>query len=336
MPKPGLWAWTFVGLAAALTIVAVVVAALNEILLPLTFAAVLAVVFKPAATTLTRWRLRPSVSAGVVVLGLLALATVVVVATAKGVVDQLDQIGSSVDAAAAEAQAALGVDQATIDAIQASATSMAPALGGGFLTTLVSGIGTLVGIASGVILGALIMYYLVKDGTTMRRTLVDGIRPAARADVDEFIGDACRILRDYGAGRTVMSAIVALVIGFTSVLMGLPLVLTIMLVNFVGGYIPYIGAFLGGGLAVIIALGDGGIPEAAVMLVVVLAANLLLENFVEPKVMGSTLAHPPRRRARGHRLRRPRRRHRRTDPRGALHGDPGPRRPAPACPRRHR
>ncbi len=255
MPKPGLWAWTFVGLAVALTIVAVVIAALNEILLPLTFAAVLAVVFKPAATTLTRWRLRPSVSAGVVVLGLLALATVVVVATAKGVVDQLDQIGSSVDAAAAEAQAALGVDQATIDAVQASATSMAPALGSGFLTTLVSGIGTLVGIASGVILGALIMYYLVKDGTTMRRTLVDGIRPAARAEVDEFIGDACRILRDYGRGRTVMSAIVALVIGVTSVLMGLPLVLTIMLVNFVGGYIPYIGAFLGGGLAVIIASG---------------------------------------------------------------------------------
>jgi hypothetical protein len=28
-----------------------------------------------------------------------------------------------------------------------------------------------------------------------------------------------------------------------------------MVVNFIGGYIPYIGAFLGGGLAVIVALG---------------------------------------------------------------------------------
>ena len=68
---------------------------------------------------------------------------------------------------------------------------------------------------------------------------------------------------------------------------------TIIVVNFIGGYIPYIGAFLGGGLAVIIALGDGGLAEAAVMLVVVLAANLVLENFVEPKVMGRTLdIHP--------------------------------------------
>ena len=90
-----------------------------------------------------------------------------------------------------------------------------------------------------------------------------------------------------------MSAIVAVVIGLASLLLGLPLVFTIVVVNFIGGYIPYIGAFLGGGLAVIVALGDGGLDAAAVMLVVVLAANLVLENFVEPKVMGRTLdIHP--------------------------------------------
>ena len=85
----------------------------------------------------------------------------------------------------------------------------------------------------------------------------------------------------------------SVVIGLASLLLGLPLVFTIIVVNFIGGYIPYIGAFLGGGLAVIIALGEGGIGTAAVMLVIVLAANLALENFVEPRVMGRTLdIHP--------------------------------------------
>ena len=46
-----------------------------------------------------------------------------------------------------------------------------------------------------------------------------------------------------------MSATVAVVISVTSFLLGLPLVPTIMLANFIGGYLPYIGAFLGGGLA---------------------------------------------------------------------------------------
>jgi putative heme transporter len=44
---------------------------------------------------------------------------------------------------------------------------------------------------------------------------------------------------------------------------------------------------------VIVALGDSGWSAAVIMLVVVLAANLVLENFVEPKVMGRTLdIHP--------------------------------------------
>ena len=163
----------------------------------------------------------------------------------------------------------------------------------GVLAGLVSGIGALVAVAGGVILGALIMYYLLKDGTRLRRSLVGEVDPSYRDEVDGFIGDACRILRDYGKGRTVMSGVVAAVVGLAALLLGLPLVFTIAVVNFIGGYIPYIGAFLGGGLAVIVALGDGGLPQAAVMLVVVLAANLALENFVEPKVMGRTLdVHP--------------------------------------------
>ena len=163
----------------------------------------------------------------------------------------------------------------------------------GVLSGLVSGISTLVAVASGLILGALIMYYLLKDGTRLKRSVVAQVDPAFRDEVDDFIADSCRTLRDYGQGRTVMSAIVALVVGLAALLMGLPLVFTIVVVNFIGGYIPYVGAFLGGGLAVIIALGDGGLAKAAVMLVVVLAANLALENLVEPKVMGRTLdIHP--------------------------------------------
>jgi putative heme transporter len=293
MPKAGIWAWTFVGVIAALVIIVTALAAVNEIVLPMTFAAVLAIVFKPMAVALTRRRVRPTVAAGIVVLGLLALMVLVAVATVQGVVAQRDTIGASVDEAGAEASESLSVDPATWDAVQESIASMAPTVQGGLLTTVVSGVGSLIGIASGVILGALIMYYLLKDGTRLRRSFVDRFGPDVRHEVDDFIGDTCRILRSYGRGRTIMSASVALVIGVTSLLLGLPLILTIVVVNFIGGYIPYIGAFLGGGLAVIIALGDGGIRDAAIMLLVVLAANLLLENFVEPLVMGSNLdIHP--------------------------------------------
>jgi putative heme transporter len=292
VPKLGVGAWSFVGFVVAMIIVVLALGAVSEIVLPLTFAAVLAVVFKPLVGTLQRHRFKPTLAAGLVVLGLLALMTVVVVATVRGVTAQKDQIGASVDAALDQA-GGLGVDQASLDQARAAAEEAQPAVTGGVLTKVVSGIGTLVGLASGLILGALIMYYLLKDGTRLRRSVVAQVDPRLADELDDFIGDAIRVLRDYGRGRTVMSAIVSVVIGLAALLLGLPLVFTIMVVNFIGGYIPYIGAFLGGGLAVIIALGDGGLGTAAVMLVVVLAANLLLENVVEPKVMGRTLdIHP--------------------------------------------
>lgn len=292
-PKLGIWAWSFIGVVAALIIIALALGAVSEIVLPLTFAAVLAVCFKPVARSLQRRGVKRSASAGVVVLGLLVLATAAAIGTVRGVADQTAEISASVDAAIDKAVAELDADQATLESARASVEAASPAVSGGFLTELSEGIDKVVGLASGLILGALIMYYLLKDGSQIRRSVVARFDTTARAEIDGFIGDSCRILRDYGRGRTVMSAIVAMFIGLVALLLGLPLVFTIMVVNFIGGYIPYIGAFLGGGLAVVVALGEGGLNTAVIMLVAVAASNLLLENFVEPKVMSRSLdIHP--------------------------------------------
>ncbi|MGH3083396.1 MAG: AI-2E family transporter [Gaiellaceae bacterium] len=79
----------------ATMIVVVALATISEIVLPLLFAAVLAVVFKPLVRKLERHGLKPTFAAGLVVLGLIALMTVVLVATARGIIAQRDEIGSS-------------------------------------------------------------------------------------------------------------------------------------------------------------------------------------------------------------------------------------------------
>ena len=293
VPKLGIGAWSFVGFVVAMVIVVAALGAVSEIVLPMTFAAVLAVAFKPLVEVLKRDKIKPSAAAGLIVLGLAALTIGVMVATVQGMLEQTDQISASVDAAIDNAVDSTAIDQATLEEAQAAIKDAAPMISDGFVTKLVDGVGALVGLASGLILGALIMYYLLKDGTRLRRSFVARIDPRLRDEVDDFLGDSCRTLRDYGRGRTVMSAIVAVFIGLVALLLGLPLVFTIIVANFIGGYIPYIGAFLGGGLAVIVALGDGGVDKAVIMLLAVAASNLLLENFVEPKVMGRTLdIHP--------------------------------------------
>lgn len=293
LPRAGVLAWSFVGIVVATLIVTSALAAVSEIALPLTFAAVLAVVFAPVVRSLVRHGFRPTIAAGIVVLGLIALMAAVAVAVVSGVTGQADQIGDSMQAAIVRAAETFGVDQSALESARADLEEGAPSVGAGLLTRLVSGVSGVIGFASGCILGALIMYYMLKDGSRLRGAMVRQFDPSLQDEVDGFIGDACRILRSYGRGRTAMSAIVSVVITAVSLILGLPLVFTIAVVNFVGGYIPYIGAFIGGGLAVVIAFGEGGLGAAVIMLVVVLAANLLLENFVEPKVMGRSLdIHP--------------------------------------------
>ena len=72
-----------------------------------------------------------------------------------------------------------------------------------------------------------------------------------------------------------------------------PLAATIAVVTFVTAYIPFIGAFVAGAFAVMLALGTQGTSTAVAMLVVVLLANGGLQNIVQPIAFGATLRLNP-------------------------------------------
>ena len=73
IPRIGVWAWSFVGFVVAGIFIVIGLAFVSEIILPMTFAAVLAVCFRPLVGVLVRHKFKPSLAAGVVVLGLLVL-----------------------------------------------------------------------------------------------------------------------------------------------------------------------------------------------------------------------------------------------------------------------
>jgi predicted PurR-regulated permease PerM len=69
----GIAAWTCIGVVLVVAIVVVVFGVIAEVAIPVALAALLAVVFKPAADRLVRRGVRPALAAGIVVLGLGAL-----------------------------------------------------------------------------------------------------------------------------------------------------------------------------------------------------------------------------------------------------------------------
>ena len=226
---------------------------------------------------------------GAVVLGLLLVCAGVVGLTVHGVASQTDRIVDEVEDALVE----LDVEENTFDDAREAVEGLDPSVTSGFAKVVLAGLSAIAGLVVAALLGVLIMYYLIKDGEKLRRTVVGRAPPDQAANLDEFITEVCFVVRRYWLGRTIVAAVVAAVVGIAALALGLPLVLTIVVVTFVGGYIPYIGAVVSGALAVVIALGDSGVVAAIVMLSVALAANLLIENLVEPAVTGRTLqVHP--------------------------------------------
>jgi predicted PurR-regulated permease PerM len=96
-------------------------------------------------------------------------------------------------------------------------------------------------------------------------------------------------LRGYFRGVTLVAAFNGVVVGAGALLLGVPLAGTIAVVTFVTAYIPFIGAFVAGTLAVVVALGAKGTTTALIMLVIVILANGLLQNIVQPFAMGAAL-----------------------------------------------
>ena len=96
-------------------------------------------------------------------------------------------------------------------------------------------------------------------------------------------------VRRYFLGVTIVASFNAVVVGIGAVVLGVPLAGTIAVVTLVTAYVPFIGAFVSGAFAVILALGAEGTSTALIMLVIVLLANGMLQNIVQPIAFGATL-----------------------------------------------
>ena len=88
---------------------------------------------------------------------------------------------------------------------------------------------------------------------------------------------------------TIVAAFNGVVVGLGALLLDVPLAGTIAVVTFITAYVPFIGAFVSGAFAVVLTLGANGTTDALIMLVIVLLANGLLQNVVQPIAFGATL-----------------------------------------------
>jgi putative heme transporter len=167
-----------------------------------------------------------------------------------------------------------------------------PAVLGTVLQGVASGISGLTSLAFGISFTIFAIFFLLKDGPALR-SWVDTHLGVPRPIAQTVTGNVVTSLRRYFVGVTIVATFNAVVVGLGALILDVPLAGTIAVVTFVTAYIPFIGAFVAGTLAVVIALGSGGTTTAILMLVVVVLANGLLQNIVSPLAMGAALQLNP-------------------------------------------
>jgi putative heme transporter len=283
-------AWLLVGIFALTAALVWLFGATSVIVGPVVAAAIVATVTSPIVAALTRHMPRAA-AAAIVLLGLVALAVGVAVLVIAGITGQADEVGRQASAAADKAAGwleSLGVDPAGAQGAKEAIEADAPNIVSTLVTGVIHGIRGLTSVVFGLSLGALSLFFVLKDGPLMRRFAERhlGVPPAIGRTIT---GGVVTSLRGYFRGVTIVAAFNGVVVALGALALGVPLVGTIAVVTFVTAYVPYIGAFAAGTFAVVVALGANGTTAAVIMLLIVLLANGLLQNLVQPFAMGAAL-----------------------------------------------
>lgn len=287
----GRTSWFLVGFLALLAAVAWLLAAAFTIVGPLVAATIIATVTVPSVARLQRHRVPRAAGAALVLVALAAIAGVIVVLVIGGITSQHDAIAKESGKAVNHLESwlkSLGVDQSGASGASSSVKSDAPTVIATLLKGTIHGLQGLTSVVFGISLAFLSTFFLLKDGPTMRRWL-DRHLGVTNAVGQTITGGVIRALRGYFRGVTIIAGFNAAVVTLGALVLGVPLAGTIGVVTFVAAYVPFVGAFVAGAFAVLIALGAQGTSTALIMLVIVILANGLLQNILQPFAMGSAL-----------------------------------------------
>lgn len=290
----GRTAWLLVGLIALIVGFVWLLGMTYTIVGPFVGATIVAAVTSPLVARLARHMPRAAAVA-LVIVGILAVAVAVLLLVLSGITGQKDEIAADASAGVTKVQGwaeSLGVDTSGSSSAAQSVKKDVPAMISSLVNGVISGIRGLTSLVFALSLALLSLFFLLKDGPTLRRWVDHhlGVPPGVATTIT---GGVLRALRGYFLGVTIVAAFNGVVVGLGALLLGVPLAGTIAVVTVVTAYIPYIGAFVAGAFAVVIALGASGTTTAVIMLVIVILANGLLQNIVQPFAMGSALdLHP--------------------------------------------
>jgi predicted PurR-regulated permease PerM len=292
------WAWRFVVICAAGSIVLYLLDLFLVVVLPVVIALLLAALASPVVAWLQRLGLPRKVAALViVVLGVLGIAALVAFVSnqvSAGMGDLSDQVVNGINQIRdwlrdgplkiTDSQLSTGLDQVQKKLSDMSSEAFATA----------TEVGTAVGhLVAGLFIVLFATYFFLADGTMIWTWIVRIFPRAARTRADSSGRVAWRSLTQFVRATVMVAATDAIGIMIGAAILQVPFVSAIGVLVFLGAFIPLVGAFVSGTVAVLVALVAQGPVTALIMFGVVVLVQQIEAHILQPFLMGRFVSvHP--------------------------------------------
>ncbi|HSM34028.1 MAG TPA: AI-2E family transporter [Anaerolineae bacterium] len=290
----GIRAWSIVGVLVLAVMIYTGLSAISGFVLPLIVAIVLGMVFEPVARLLSRVIPRQAASL-LVLVGIGVLAVVAIAVVVIGVIDQGPEIVDQTQAAIDLGRnwlAERGVSVIVVDDVRAQLSTFIDDVLPGLLSYVPSAFSGISSFLVSTFIALFILYFVLAEWDSLATWVGAHLGVPANLGAG-IVADATRSFRDYFYVLTLSSLPVAIIVGVTAALLGVPLAFTIGLITFVTSYVPYLGALVSSVFALLIAFGSGGLVPALIMLIVILVAQNVVQPILQRQLERNALdLHP--------------------------------------------
>jgi putative heme transporter len=292
------WTWRMLVLLAGAGVILLLLTRLYLVSLPVIIALILSTLCVPPARALEARGVHRTGAAVIVVVGGVLAFGGVLAALAPPFITQVQDLQPTVTDAIdrlfefAET-GPLGWDREEVMGFLEQGLDTARERGGEIAGQVVSGAAIAVQGIAALTLALVLLFFFVKDGEQLVAWLL-ARTPADHQETMRAVGRrAWTALAGFVRGTAAVALIDAIGIGIGLAIVGVPLVLPIAVLVFFGGFIPVIGAFVTGLLAVLVALAAGGFQQALIVFAIVLAVQQIESNVLQPVIMRRAVSlHP--------------------------------------------
>lgn len=292
------YSWRFLVIIGATGAILYALSYLAVVVFPVIIALLIAALAEPAVSALARLRVPRKLAALLVVVGGIATVALLLTFVGQQIANSVDQLSGQVVSGLEEIEnwlkdGPLNLSDSTIrDGIQSAQDFVSRE--GNDVFGRVTELGVAVGhVIAGFFIVMFSTYFFLADGNKIWTWVVRMFPRAAREKADSSGRVAWHSLTQFVRATVMVAAVDAVGIMIFALILDVPLVGAIGVLVFLSSFVPMIGAFLSGTVAVLVALVAHGPIVALIMLAGVVLVQQVEAHVLQPFLMGRFVSvHP--------------------------------------------